>query len=286
MGHSLRVISGADGGPWTSTLMNDGVVVSYPGTATFDASVWRGGDEAPLFAPAVDWIDSTMGTFRVFIPASFTAALEEGTYRIQIFVDSAGVRSEAFDGFLEILSTTGGVTPSITWCDQSDVLLYSSTVSDLQAKRQTNDASGFLLQRVQATAKRSRMLVKRYMPRLGFVKVRQNTLDPFLDSMDIPSATAVPPSKFDLTAAFGRVGGIVLEEQLREIVARDAISLILRRQATTSMPYRQEAEAQEAMADEIFKCYQAQVVTAAPIGGNTNFLIDMDCIVLPAGISP
>lgn len=282
-----------------TTLLNDGVAVAFTPADVLDALAWRGGDEAALFAPAVAWISAPAGTLTLTIAAGQSSALDPGEYRIQVGVTRAsGVRSLCYDGRLTVLATIGAAAPALTWCSAADVLRYATSVSTLQAIKAANDSSGFLLQRADATARRSRMLVKRYNPRPGFVKVRNNLPDP-IAGLDIQSPTAVWPSKRDVAAALATVGGIVLEQQLREMIARDAISLILRRQATgaSASVYLAEAEAMEAMADAIYREYQPQLVTAAPIGvgvpvlvdgssvttGFTNFLIDMDCTILPMG---
>jgi hypothetical protein len=284
-----------------TTLLNGGVVLSYPDSAALDASVWRGGGEASLFSPAVAWSLPAAGAFTLAISAGQTTNLEAGSYRLQVGVTVGGVRSLAFDGPIEVTDTVGTVAPAMTWCAADDMLLYSDQIRSLQSSRGA-DVTGFLAQRGQATSKRSRAMVNRYRPRNGFVRVRQNQMDPILDTMDVPNPTAVPPSKADLTTALATLGGIVLEEKIVEIVARDAIALVLRRQATSAnaRAYLEEAEAQVAMADDLFRCYQAQVITATPIGvgvvvtiegtptsaGFSNFLIDHDCVILPEGTAP
>lgn len=270
-----------------TTLMNNGVVVSYSDTPTIDAAVWVGGDEAALFAPTMTVISATLGTISLAISAAQSSATFEGTYRLQVGVTDGAVRSVAYDGFLVVLPSTGDVVPTIVWCQESDMILRSTAIRSMQTTRQTNDATGFLLQREEATLEWTRRIVKRYNPRPGFILTRQNTVD-IISGQDVALPGALAPSKEDLTTALSTFGGIVLEAQLRQIVARYAIALVLRRQATgaSSRDFVMEADAQEKMAEDLFNCYQANIVTAAPIGGNTNFLIDADCIILPAGTAP
>lgn len=295
MGQTLQAIIGADNGPWNATLLNRGSAIVYTGSETFVATFSRGGEEASLFTPAVAWVTPSLGIIKLSLSASQTAALDPGVYVLQIFVVSGGLKVPGFDGRVELLPTVGTVAPGLTWCSEADMLLRSDVIRSLQGGRGANDATGLLLQRVEATAERSRHLVTRYDPQAGFIKVRQNVLDPFVQSMDVPSPLAVPLSKQDLTTALATVGGIVLEAALRDIIARDAISLLLRRQATSgnARSYLEEAEAQSAMADERFKCYRAQIVTASPIvspspiGPISNFLVGThECILLPAGTAP
>jgi hypothetical protein len=302
----------ADGATWNgaiaagfditlaSTLLNAGVVVPYTSGDTLDASVWRGGSESALFSPAVAWVDATAGTFTLTVGRGQTATLDAGAYRLQVGVTSGGSRSLVYDATIEITEAPGSDSPPIAWCTDADMATYSHVLRSLQSSRGSN-LTGFLVQRAVVTAKYSREIVTRYRPRRP-VKVRQPTLDPVLNSFDIPNPTAVAPSTTDLTNAVGQLGGIVLEEKLREIIARAAISIVLREQATNSNAgtYIEEAEMQQEMADALFKCYQAQIITAEPVGvgvsvvsdgqtftaGFTRFLIDRDCVVLPEGTSP
>lgn len=271
-----------------TTLMNNGVSVPFGDSAVLDASVWPGGGETATFSPLANWISAIGGTLTLIVTDAQAATLTAGVYRMQLGITPVGgVRVIGYDGWLTVRPAVGTTAAPLAWCDESDVLLYATSVLSLQAVKAANDASGYLLHRVQATQKTSRKIVKRYNPRLGFVRTRHNTPDPILGELDYVEAVQVFPSKDDVTAALGVVGGVVLEEQLREIIARWAIALILRRSATSgnAAVYRQEAMEQEAMADDIFHCYQAQMVSASPIGGNTRFLLDMDCIILPAGTS-
>ncbi len=272
---------------WTQ-LLNAGVLVPYLAGATLDASVWPGAGEGILFTPTVAWTnpaDPTQGLTLV-VSSTQSASVGPGRYRLQVGVTAMGVRSLAYDGELQVSDTPGSVPAPLTWCSAADMLLYSDVIGNLRARRDVEDATGFLLQRGQATSKLARMIVKRLDYHSMMVFTRQNTLDPILQTFDVPTPFAAIPSKTDVTTTLATPGGIVLEEQLREIAARMAIALVLRRQATSNVAYRQEAEAQEAMADDLFAKYQAQIVTASPIGGNTNFLVDQNVIILPTGTAP
>lgn len=273
---------------YATTLYNAGEVVSFASNAMLDAAVWPGGTEGVAFIPGVAWISAPGGTFTLAISAAQSSAVADGVYRLQVGVTpSGGARVLAFDGTLTVKTTASSASPPIVWCQESDMLICSSTIKSLAARTDVNDATGFLLQRVWATQLIARKIVTRYTPRPGFVLTRQDVMDPIV-GLDVALPTAIPPSKYDLTQAVNTNGGVMLEERLREIVARTAVGLVLRRQSTggSGKDYVAEAEAQESMAMDVFRCYQAQMSSAAPIGGNSNFLIDMDCIILPAGTSP
>lgn len=285
---SPSVVSGA-GILLATTLYNNGSIVGFTSADVLDSSVWGSGNAPVSIVPVVDWISAPGGTLTLFISPGQSAFIAPGIYRMQVGVTPAGAsRLIAYDGILEVLATVGAIAAPIVWCDDSDVLLYATSPLSLQAVKAANDATGFLTQRANATSKLLRRIIKGYNPRFGFVRTRMNTPDPITQELDVVVPGSVYPSKADLTTALNTPGGIVLEEQLREIIARHAISLILRRQATggSGDKYAAEAAAQESMAEEQYHCYQAQMVSASPIGGNTRFLIDMDCIILPAGTAP
>lgn len=283
MGQTLQVIAGTDGGPWQSTLLNEGVPVSFPDAATFSSTVSRGGEEASIFSPTVAWISAVAGTFTISVAAGQTAALDVGFYTMQVFVLNAGLKQAAFDGQLEILPTVGTVTAPVAWCSYEDLLLYSDQIKALRARGGV-DVTGFLGQRAKETSELSRDIVLRYRPTPGFVRVRSNTMNPVV-GMDVASPTAVAPSKADLTAALA-AGGLILETKLREIVARRTIALIFSRQETggNAQVYRQESIDQRAMADELFRCYQAQV--DLDNDGMPDALFHCNVTLLPPGTAP
>lgn len=279
MGQTLRIIAGSDGGPWRATLLNEGVHVSFPPSATFLATFSRGGEEASLFTPAVSWIDSTAGTIQLSTNALDTANIDVGTYYLQIFVISAGEKIPAFNGQVEILPTVGSITPPMAWCAFEDMLDYSTVLQTMDSRRV--DITGFLNLRARVTSELIRDIIKRYNPRPGFIKVRQNTLDPMV-GQDKASPTAVAPSKFAITAALN-AGHVIFEKQLVEIVARRSIALVMSRQSTSDSKYRQEAMDQRAMADDLWRCYQCQVDLDGD--GVPDCLVDMDVILLPPGVA-
>lgn len=283
MGQTLRIIAGSDAA-WATTLLNEGVPVSFPSNATFVATVSRGGEEASLFSPTVTWINSSLGQVTLAIAATQTASLDPGVYVLQVFVVSGGARTAAFDGSLEVLPTVGSVTPPVAWCSYEDLLLYSDQIKALRASKGV-DVTGFMGQRAKETSELSRDLVLRYEPNATFSATRHNTPNPVLGTLDWVEPGTIPPSKAALTAALAGTG-LVLETKLREIVARRTIALIFSRQETggNAQVYRQESIDQRDMADALFRCYQAQVDLDGD--GIPDALFGKDVILLPSGTAP
>lgn len=288
MGQVLRVIAGADGGPWQATLRNEGTPVAFAGSATFLATVSRGGEGASLFAPAVSWVDPAAGTFRLSVDANQTAALDAGSYLLQVFVLDSGEKIEAFDGTLEVLPTVGNVAARVPYCSDEDMRRRYDQLGMLANR--SNDTTGFLDVRAEASDDLDRWLVRRYLGRPGYTMVRHNTTHPVLGTLDWSDPTATPPSKKAITAALA-AGGLVLERAVREIVALRSIAMILERQEVEAPnSFRQEAQAMRQRAEEIGRCYQAQVTldagTYPQASSYPSALIGVDATLLPPGTSP
>lgn len=286
MGQTLQMIAGADGGPWATTLLNDGQPVAFPSDSTFVATVSRGGGEASIFTPTVAWVDAASGTLSMSVSAAQIASLDPGSYVLQVFVATGGRKVPAFDGTLEILPSVGTETPGQTFCAFEDMLVFSSQVRSLQQSR-GSDATGFYAQRAQVTGHLIRWFDKRYRPIQGLTKVRSGTPDPILGLEDVASPTApfLPRAAF-LAGMLG--GGVVVDPRLREITARLAVALVLERQSTgtSSNVYMAEVEEQRRMAAEMLADYQVQLDTSDPLNGEPDYLIDTQCTILPTGTAP
>lgn len=272
----------------STVLKNAGLVVTFDSSATLDATVWRGGGEPSLFAPSVAW-DADNGGYAggvvaLSIAASQASTLDPGEYRFQVGVTTAGVRSLAFDGIIRVTDTIGAGGTPMTWCSFQDVLDISTQVASLNSR--SADKAGYLNLRARATAERARKLVKRYMADFGMCWVRGNTFDPILRTLDFKSPTAVYPSKQDITTAIAG-GGVVVEQQLRDIVAHDTAATILKRQVGNAQ-YQAAALDHEAESDRLWKCYQAQIdlPVAGVYDGIPDVLIDTNAILLPPGTAP
>ncbi len=274
-----------------TVLLNNGVPLSYTSSATLDASVWPGGNEPASFSPSVAWITPASATLTLVITAAQSASVDQGKYRMQVGVTVSGVRSLAYDGWLLVGSEPGSTAYFQPWATVEDMRLSSTTIDTLLNKQA--DITNFLGQLVEASLEILRWIVLRYNPRPGYTLVRMNVPD-IISGLDVAMPGAVPIGKYLLTQCLNTVGGIVLEAKLRRMVAKYAIALVLRRQATggNAEVYRKEADACMQWVLDTFEDYQAiiysatPVVSPSPIGAIQNFLIDADCVLLPSGTSP
>jgi hypothetical protein len=267
---------------WDSTLLDpDGRPVGYPPSAVFDSAVWIGGQAPPLFAPQVAWVDSLSGRFRLLVAASQTAGLAPGDYRLEVGVTYGGTRSPGFDGVLRLTDVPGSATARAPYVTYPDLLRYYDQLPTLA--NYAADQTGFLGQRVDASDEFDRELVTRYDPRPGFVKRRAATPDPHLGH-DVPIAVALAPTPKALSVAI-KAGGVIVDRNVREQVARRAIALILDRQETTDRnTYREEAASMRAEADRLWRRFEVQVDTDAD--GTADLLVCRDVTLLPPGTAP
>ena len=100
-------------------------ITTYTSSATFTAYFYRGDDQASLFTPTCAWTSATAGTFSVTLPASSTASLAEGTYRLDVFITEGGIKSHAVRASVEVLATAGSGTAPATYCTYEDMLKYA-----------------------------------------------------------------------------------------------------------------------------------------------------------------
>jgi hypothetical protein len=284
VGQTLKTAAGFDRS-WATTLLNAGVPTPYPADATIDAAVWRGGNEATLFSPSAAWIDAAAGTLTVSVVAAQTVGLDPGVYRLQVGVTSGSVRSLAFDGHLEILEAPGAGTLRVPYVTYRDLLDYFDQLGTLQSV--PGDDATFLRQRSRASDQFDRDLVVRYDPRPGFVRTRRASMDPYL-GFDVPDPAAVPPTPRAVSLAV-RAGGVVVDENVREMVSKLAIARVLEQQEVMGMarnPYEEKAAAFHAEAMGLWQKYDVQLDTSNPLDGVADLLVGRDVILLPTGTAP
>lgn len=268
MGQTIRAKAGfdlsADG-----TLRRGGMVTPYPPDATFDSAVARGVGEPTLFSPAVTWVDSSAGTFRVSIARASTAGLDPGVYILQVGVTSGGIRSEAFDGQLEITGVPGTMVLRVPYVTAADLAVFYPLLKTIQAYRE--DDAGFLTRRALATTEFDRAFLEKYrhMEKVGFVSRRRPEMETLIGlGFDVPDPTAVPPTN-DQMKSYLDAGGLRLgtapdrevPREVKEIVSKIAIADLLEGQETGGgrNPYRDEADRMRAEAMRLWEKYDIQI---------------------------
>lgn len=112
------------------------------------ATVWPGGNLPASFAPAVTWLDPTVGTFQVTVAAAQTTSLKLGLYRYQAFATRSGRTAPIDNARFAVTQTPGSGTENLAFTTLADLLLYAPWIEDLQAD---SDEAGFESQQVRAT---------------------------------------------------------------------------------------------------------------------------------------
>jgi hypothetical protein len=288
MGQTLKIKAGFDR-TWDGTLraQDTGLPTPYPPDATFDAAVARGVGEPTLFAPTLTWIDSSAGTFRISIAASQTAGLDPGVYILQAGVSSGGIRSEAFDGQLEITGVPGSITLRTPYVTAADLAFFYPLLRTIQAYRE--DDAGFLSRRALASDEFDRTFLERYkhMEKPGFVKRRRPQMETVAGlGFDVADPSAVPPTNAEM-AGYLAAGGLLLgstprqaPREVREIVSKIAIADLLEGQETTGgrNPYRDEAPVMRAEVEKLWRDYDIQV--DVDDDGVPDLLVGSDIVLL------
>lgn len=263
MGQTLKIKSGFDRS-WSSTLRDADAraITTYPSDAIFDVAVARGIGEPTLFTPTATWIDAPSGTFKLTIAAAQTLNLDPGVYILQAGVTSGGIRSEAFDGQLEVTGVPGTLVLRIPYVTASDLAVFYPHLKNLAAYRE--DDTGFLTRRALASDEFDQTFLEHYkhMPKAGFV-CRRPTVPETTIGLDekVPDPAAVPPTQAEMEAHIA-AGGLVLTRALKEIVARIAIADLMEGQETTGRnPYREEAPAMREEVKRLWRKYDIQIDT-------------------------
>jgi hypothetical protein len=117
---------------------------------TLAATVWRGQDQASLFAPTVSWSDYTVGKVAVSVTAAQTAALDQnGEYHLQVTATRSSTTVVIIDCLLRILAAPGSASQAVTpYCTLSDMLRYAPWLTMIQDG--SSDQEGYYSQRLEA----------------------------------------------------------------------------------------------------------------------------------------
>ncbi len=259
-----------------TTLRNNGRALAFDPGTVLAAEVTAGAESSVLFAPAATWIDAGAGTLVLFFAGNSTTTLDPGTYTLRLLVGTV----LAYDGALRIDPASSGVVVGPAWATAADMQRLSTVIRSMKAAA---DLANFAAEIAEQTETLRRELTLRYDPLPGFVLVRQPVRDPQL-GFDVPDPAAIPPTP----AQYGqylRAGGLILEQWVRDVVARRAITEILERQVTKS--YGDEAAMMRDRARADLAAYELQIDTdgdgvadllVAPAGTRVT--------LLPAGTAP
>lgn len=287
MGQTLRIKAGFDR-TWKTVLLaqETGLPTPYPSDATFDCAVARGVGEPTLFSPTLTWNagagGSAAGAFLIFIASGQTANLDPGTYILQAGVTSGGIRSEAFDGQLDVTGVPGTMTLRIPYVTAADLAIFYPKVQTFQAYRE--DDAGFLTRRALASDEFDRCFLERYkhMDKPGFVKRRLTSMSAVV-GFDVSDPTAAPPTNAQMKGYLD-AGGLVVAREVKEIVSKIAIADLLEGQETGGSgrnPYRDEAPVMRAEVERLWREYDIQVDTNSD--GQPDLLVGRDIVLLTGG---
>lgn len=277
-----RLVAGADL-RLALRLRNAGAAAAFDPAATLEAVVTRGGTSGAAFRPAAAWLDPAAGTLAVALGSGQTATLDAGEYRLLVTVASGGERFTALDTRLLVEPAPAPDDARPAWCTDADLARLSPTARDLIESHEGRDTVGFLSVRQSVTDVIRRRFVLAYSPQAGRTLRRQLVPDPIFGE-DRPDETAPRPTSRQW-ASYLSGGGLVLEEGLREAVARLALAEVYDRQPGRA--YDDEAAMHRQKAESFLAGYWPQV--DADGDGVPDYLAAPSgrlLIYLPEGTSP
>jgi hypothetical protein len=161
LGAILEQALGSDRSYRLTLFDSDGnLVTGLPADAPLAAALWRGGDQAPVVAPAVQWIDPTQGTVLLVVSAADTAGLAVGTYRLRVTVAADGQTLVVFDGALRLTAAPGAAPPPPVYCGYEDLKLYAPWLDTLHDAAQ--EQTGFAGERARARQWLDDLILRQY----------------------------------------------------------------------------------------------------------------------------
>lgn len=295
MGQTIRIKAGYDR-TWKTVLLaqETGLPTPYPSDATFDVAVARGIGEPTLFTPTGVWDadrgGSAAAAWNLSISRSQTVGLDPGIYIIQAGVTSGGIRSEAFDGQLEITGVPGMISLRNPYVTADDLAIFYPKVQTFQAYRE--DDAGFLTRRALASDEFDNKFLEYYkhMDKPGYVKRRMDAMSAVV-GFDVADPTAAPPTPSQMAGYLADDGlklgtgpNRAVPRQVKEAVAKIAIADLLEGQETGGSgrnPYRDEAPVMRAEVERLWREYDIQVDTNSD--GQPDLLVGRDIVLLTGG---
>lgn len=148
----ISVVQGSQADFVLSAVNRDGTVpTGFLNTDTLTASVWAGGSQAALFAPAVSWSDYTVGAVALSFTGAQTTGLDyAGAYHCNVSATRSGTTSVILDVLVHILPAPGTATQTVVpYCSLADMLAKAPWLTMLQDD--TSDIEGYYQQRLDAT---------------------------------------------------------------------------------------------------------------------------------------
>ena len=220
---SLEVVAGADAA-WKVTLRDraNRPIATYTSAATLSAHCWRGEDQAPLFAPAVSWIDPDAGQVRLAVSAAQTAGLAPGLYDLMLTVVAGGlIAKRPIAGGLRVLSAPGSAPARLAYATAADLRKHAGPYVETLLRLDV-DGTGFAEELADAREELDRLIQLHHRGQGSVGGPRGAGYAPW------PGRRSGSSSPWLRSILDG--GGLLVTRAVREYCALRALGQILRRQ--------------------------------------------------------
>lgn len=173
-----------------------GTVKTYTRSNPLKAILWRGDDQSPIPGVSLTWNTPSAGTTRFTNPRATSLTLEPAFYSLNCYVYEPGPIEHCFyRGKLRIYAAAGSGVPLKVYCSADDMAEHYPPINREQPE---SDVAGYAEQRVLARNWINRRVIKHYAGDKATIRVA-------LDA-----------------------GGLLATEEVREIAAKYALSVVLK----------------------------------------------------------
>jgi hypothetical protein len=266
------------GNTWTITIRNSQsqIVSSYTGTEPLAGRIWTGDDQSPLVVLAPTWNNAAQGTIDVSILPAQSATLGVGLYSVDISL--ADNSADLFRGLLEVLPSPGSAPPLFSYVTPGQLTTFAGQVGRLFDT--VSDQTNFAEQRHQASVDLDRWIMNRYAPQPGrsrrYVDATGSGPGPYL--IFAPSPDGSPAPSPATIASYLDTAKLLMNSDLVEAVAHQALAIIYLGQPGRDNPYREAGLAERQLALTAFQ--RAHVEFDTDGDGRPEIRIDQDVTYL------
>lgn len=188
-----------------------------------EAIAWGGGDSDAAITLVPDWTDAATGRVRLTLGHAASAAASVGVYPLQVVATLAATsqRVRVLEAWLAVTESPGDSTALPTYGALQDLYDYGGG-EWLHQLRRSDGLANFASERARARSYLDAMILRKWRPWSDVKVWSGSALSGPMDGTN--------PSLSDYLAA----GALVVDDDVRELVALKALELICRQRITLS----------------------------------------------------
>jgi hypothetical protein len=246
----------------TLTDSSGNIVTTFTGSEALTATIWAGDTTAGLQTPTAVWINAALGTIKLTINATVSAALTAPAwYRVKLTIAGAGNRTyDAFEGLLQLLAAPGATAAPTVYSTFDDLVFYApwiETLEDLSV-----DESGLARERGRARSWLDDLIVQRWKATSPTPQLGQPGWGAWM--MSGAGMTDPLPSKWfrdqlGLNLGVGGTTTLIVRDSTKEICSKKAIAYVCESQLARDEKYQKLACLFHRQAGNLAKNYRAEL---------------------------